>query len=68
MPMLHDRRLSYELASLGDDAPAHPLELFDAWLSEALSMQDHGAPFEASAMTLATVRVGADGTLYPEAR
>ncbi len=60
-PNLQDLRVSYELSELNDaDAPESPLDLFHAWLADAIANQ---LP-EPNAMTLSTI--GLDG--HPSAR
>lgn len=65
---LSSRRLSYELAALGDDAQADPMLLFDDWLGQAVAAQDEGADFEATAMTLSTTRRMRGGMWQPSSR
>lgn len=49
------------------DAPADPLELFDAWMSDALAASEAGEVQEPTAMTVATLRQTEAG-LRPAAR
>jgi pyridoxamine 5'-phosphate oxidase len=60
-----DLRKDYKLASLArDDADPDPLKQFDRWLEEAIKAE---LP-EPTAMSLATVAQGEDGTWQPSSR
>ena len=66
---LADERLDYRRAELLEtEVPDDPYALFDTWLGDAFAAQEAGLLPEPTAMVVATVAPGEDGTARPSAR
>lgn len=65
---LRDRRLNYDANTLHDNPAADPFHLFEQWITDATAAQDEGRPFEATSMTVSTIKQLPDGAFQPQSR
>lgn len=65
---LRNRRHVYDSAQLADGHTTDPMDLFAAWMDDAVDAQDAGRLYEAAAMTLATAAAMPDGSWQPRTR